>query len=104
MKYKVYTKGRKWLNPIDSCNSGAVQYKVSADKPWKDGHDICSTLSIWDCSKKISLDFSVYDKKDADLVAKKIQVLQDALQDIKEALGLAYHDSLNSEYRGDEDG
>jgi len=103
MKFKIYTKGRKWLNPVDSHNSGAIQYKVSADKPWKEGQlDIFAGLSIWDCSKKISLDFSVCEVKDAIKVAKKIQILQDALQDIKVNLGKAYEDSINAEVEVEE--
>jgi len=98
MKFKVYTKARKWLNPMDSHNSGAIQYKVSADKPWKEGMlDISAKISIWDCSKKIALDFSVCEEKDAVKVAKKIQILQDTLQDIKVSLGKAYEDSINAE-------
>ena len=103
MKNKVYTKGRKWLNPIDSCNSGAIQYKVTADAPYKEGVlDICAELNIWDCSKKISLDFSIWEDSDAKKVAQKIQILQDALQDIKVGLGKAYEDSMNSEIGDDE--
>ena len=98
MKFKVYVKNRKWLNPVDSHNSGAIQYKVSADKPWKEGsYDIFAELSIWDCTKKINLDFSVGDDNDAKKVVNKIQTLQDALQDMKAALGRAYEDSINAE-------
>jgi len=95
MASKVHTKGRKWLNPVNSYNSGAIQYIVSSDEPWDRGEsDISAELSIWDCSRKITLDFSVYTHKDAVNSAKKIQVLQDALQDIKEALSSAYGDYI----------
>ena len=98
MKYKVYKKGRAWLNHVDSYNSGAIQYKVSADRPWKEGYiDICAELSIWDCSRKITLDFNASDEKEAKKVADKIQILQNALQDIKEGLSEAYIDSMNAE-------
>jgi len=103
MKFKIYTKARKWLNPIGCYNSGAIQYKVSADKPWKDGEvDICAELSIWDCSRKIVLDFNVCNEKSAINVAKKIQILQDALQDIKVNLGKAYNDSINADVEVEE--
>ena len=104
MKFKIYTKNRKWLNPVDSSSSGAIQYKVSADAPWKEGViDICASLDIWDCSKKISLDFGIFEEKDAAKVAKKIKMLQDALEDIKVALGKAYEDSINADITVEED-
>jgi len=103
MKFKIYTKARKWLNPILAYNSGAIQYKVSADKPWKEGEvDIFAELSIWDCSRKIVLDFNVSDEESAKNVAKKIKIIQDALQDMKESLGRAYNDSINAEVREEE--
>lgn len=96
-KTKTYTSKRQWLNPIDSCNSGAIQYKVTSYTPCEDvTFDICSTLSIWDCSRKITLDFGIWEEKDAKKVAQKIQILQDALQDMKESIGKAYQDSVEN--------
>lgn len=96
-KTKTYTSKRQWLNPIDSCNSGAIQYKVTSYTPCeKEDFVICATLSIWDCSKKITLDFGIWEEKDAKKVAKKIEMLQDALQDMRESIGKAYQDSVEN--------
>lgn len=97
MKEKTYVKKRKWLNPIGHWNTGAISYAVVGDK-----YSVDVDLSIWDCSRKISLDLSVSDEKDAKNVNEKINILIESLLDIKANLGIAYNDFLENKEEDDE--
>lgn len=93
---KMYLSKRKWLNPVGHYNTGAVAYSVQQD------YGISAQLELWDCGRKVTLDLSVHDEKSAKQVADKIGILQTALQEIREALGKAYLDRLES-LEGDDD-
>lgn len=93
----MYVEKRQWLNPVGHWNSGAVSCSVS-----RDSYSVNVDLSIWDCNKKISLDLSFSDKKEALQVAKKIEVLQETLASIKKGMGAAYDDLRgDKDYEGD---
>lgn len=97
-KEKHYLRKRAWLNPTKSEDTGAVSCYVSSYEgdPYVDGD-----LSIWDCGRKVSLNFSIYSEKDAKDRAKKINTLISTLQEMKSALGKAYDDS--SHHFGEDD-
>jgi hypothetical protein len=81
-KRKTLAK-RMWLNPIESSDTGAM----SVSGEW-DEWDIAVYASIWDCSKKIELNFSVgsYRTKNQSLnkIDKMIAGLQAARDYIEE--------------------
>jgi len=86
-KQKIHVNKREWLNPINISNSGAISYAVSS---WSDDQYIDGEMSIWDCNRKVNLDFSFGTKQGAKNVASKINKMIDALEEIKAALGEAY--------------
>ena len=94
-KQKLYVNKRKWLNPIDISNSGAISYVVSS---WTyDGEEekyIDGEFSIWDCGRKITLDMSFSSLIGSKNVANKIDKLIESLEDIKCALGKAYNEKI----------
>ena len=90
-KQKTYINKREWLNPKDVYNSGAISYAVTS-YIGGDDDSVDGELTIWDCSRKVTLDFSFYTLKGSKVVSKKIDKLINSLQDIKEALGDAYND------------
>ena len=98
MKDKVYLNKRKWLNPVGHWNTGALAYKVTRDQ-----YSVDSELSIWDCSKKITLDLCVTDSESAKQVAKKIDTLLLSLTEIRQGIGKAYDDLLNDPEYNQED-
>lgn len=90
---------RVWLNPLSSDDDGAMQWKVS-------GHGdrwISAEISIWDCGRKISLDFDFSTNPNpsyeasAEQRAKKIDLLISELQKFRTELGEAYKLSINSD-------
>lgn len=93
--YKKYVNKRLWLNPISSSNSGAVTYSVSADLGDETWQGIDAEFVIWDCYRKVGLDFSMYDAKTATEVATKINALIVALEEFKVHLGKAWEDQYN---------
>ena len=84
-KAKVLLSKRAYLNPKDHSDNGLIQSKVSVDD-----YNIDGSVSIWDCSRKITLDFDVHNHKDAAIRAKKLDIIIDHLQEVKKAMGEAY--------------
>lgn len=83
---KEYTTSKRlWLNPKNSEDTGAVHWNVCADSYYLSGD-----FSIWDCSRKITLNFGIYNEKDAIDRAKKINMLIESLEAFRDALGKAY--------------
>jgi len=91
---KMYLSKRLWLNPKASSDSGALQYEVSIEKGYIDDkyRYLSANLDIWDCNRRISLDFGFDSDKSAKERDKKISLMITALQEIKQALGKAYND------------
>ena len=89
-KEKFFVDKRFWLNPKKHSDSGAIHYYVSGYQgdPYVD-----ASLTVWDCSRKTTLDFSFHDEQSAKQRAKKIDMLINALQEMKEAMGKAYNNS-----------
>jgi len=92
MSEKIYLSDRKWLNPKNSYDSGAIQYSVSSDFGYVE-----ATLDIWDCSKKIGLTFSFENEDSAKLRLEKINILLSSLEDMKKAMGEAYPDIFDKD-------
>lgn len=93
---KTFLRKRKWLNPKKSTNTGALDYSVYSDTEDYGGYGCVEAhLSIWDCNRKITIDFSMYYKEDGEKIARKINILIDSLTEIKEALGVAWEEKLN---------
>jgi hypothetical protein len=91
-------QSRKWLNPVGFDDTGAISWQVALDGEFVDG-----SLSIRDCSRQISLSFSMYSKdknKEAEERAKKLDILISELQAFRQALGEAYEESLKHEGEG----
>lgn len=88
---KYYLNKRKWLNPIRHEDSGAVHYSVyNGDYGWVD-----ADLTIWDCSRKITLNLGFSNPTEAKQRAIKINSLIKALEEMKKAMGEAYEDVCN---------
>jgi len=87
MKEKKFLSIRKWLNPKDSADSGMVTAHVTASYGIVD-----SSLTIWDCARKITLDFGFYDEKAAVQRAQKLDLLIDTLQQMKAQMGVAFEE------------
>lgn len=90
-KKRVKLYKRKWLNPKDSSDSGMVSYKVHHDEgsSW-----ISAELGLWDCNRKITLDFDCGNYEQAKNRAIKLDILIESLQEMKVQLGkcLSYDD------------
>ena len=69
---------RKWLNPKRSNNSGAVQWGAELDYGY-----LNMDMGIWDCSRKIVLDFGFGTENGRQVVLTKIAIMQEALNDLK---------------------
>jgi len=74
---------RKWLNPKSSPDTGAVSYTLTVEKGdnWFVGN---SDLSIWDCSRKIVLDISFYNKREWKQRIKKLNTLIESMEELRE--------------------
>lgn len=83
---------RKWLNPKSSGDSGMVTWYVEGDLD--SAYFIDATFSIWDCSRKINLNFSFSSAKAAKERADKIDFLITELQDMKDHLAIAYRENV----------
>jgi hypothetical protein len=85
---KYFGRSRKWLNPERSSDTGMVSWEVSV---WNGDRYIDGTFHVWDCSRKISLDFNCsVDKPDkCKQRADKFDILIKELQDMREAMGKA---------------
>ena len=85
MKEKKFLAKRKWLNPINSSDTGMIATEVLAD-------DFCvgGVVDIWDCSRKITLDFNVYSKGDLSQRKKKLRIMIEMLEDVYDTMDKAY--------------
>jgi len=86
MAEKKILNKRKWLNPLSSCDSGAVEYYVEVC----DYGYVEAGITVWDCSRKTTLDFGFGSEKYAKQRAQKIQILIDSLEEMKRGLAKAY--------------
>lgn len=95
---KNFGHARKWLNPANDEDTGAISWSVVAD-----GHnDIDAGISIWDCNKKITLNFDAWnDKRHIDR-AKKINTIIEELIKFKDAMAKAYEYNQTQEQDLDE--
>jgi len=84
MTEKTFLSKRKWLNPKNHSDTGMYAVSVSADE-----YGVNGSFTLWDCSRKITLDFFC-EEKDAKIRADKIDMLINGLQEMKEAMGKAY--------------
>ena len=85
---KVKKVGRKWLNPSDHEDTGLVAWYVKCRD--KDSEWVDANLSIWDCYKKISLDFDCHATKDLEVRLKKLDLLEEAIAGVRAGLLKAY--------------
>jgi hypothetical protein len=94
MKYFTYVCKRKWLNPAISSDSGAISYIVEDDY----NAEVYASLSLWDCGRKVTLDFSfnATDPKQSQERAKKINLLIESLIEMRDAMGEAFNDKANN--------
>jgi len=76
-----------WLNPLSSNDTGAVQASGSYDEYWID-----LSVDIWDCSRKISLDFSILGPKSYKERLKKLDNLIQILEECKVYIEEIYPD------------
>ena len=77
---KIKYHSRKFLNKTTGL--AAIETNVESYS-WSSG-GLDSTVSISDCSRHISLDFSIYSKKDLDEKIKKLDLLITELTKLQE--------------------
>lgn len=97
-----YTKvNRVWLNPIKSNDDGMCSWEVEGRAGYVDAY-----FKIWDCSRKVELDFSFSSDPrplwgaSAKERATKLNILINELQKMKKALGEAHKYASEHEYEG----
>lgn len=80
---KRMTYKREWLNPPTSSDSGAISYCYGHDYNYYQ-----SDMTIWDCSRKITLDFgfTLGKRKEQSARIKKINILIKALIEMRDAM------------------
>jgi hypothetical protein len=78
---------RVWLNPLSSDDTGAIQAKGKYDEYWID-----LSVDVWDCSRKITLDFSVLGPKSYKERIKKLDNLITLLEECKNFIEEVYPD------------
>lgn len=83
---KRYQKDRRaWLNSVSDADTGAVQSSVEYED-WGHGSNnwyIAADMSIWDCSKKITLSFGFGNERDLKKRIKKIRTLTRFLEQLE---------------------
>ena len=85
MDDEVVVRGREWLNPIHSDDTGAISWHVTAT-----GYGIDAELIMRDCSRQIALDFQFTPGKTREEeVFEKVDILLEQLQEFKSNLLLA---------------
>ena len=93
---------RRWLNPKDHSDSGLVHMTVDVDGtpayPYVD-----AGMDIWDCSRKITLDFSFSNEKEAKQRVEKIDILIQELENLKAVLGVAFDATYEAMYAKEEE-
>ncbi len=98
MSEKIYLSKRKWLNPKGSCDSGAIHYSVQSEYNYVD-----SSLYIWDCSRKVGLAFGFSNERSAKIRLRKVNMIIEALEEMKEAMGKAYPDLFDKKNTDEEE-
>lgn len=81
MREKTFFNRREWLNSKSHYDTGAIHSKITADNYSVDG-----SVSIWDCGRKINLNFDVYKDKDFKVRIQKIDTLIEHLNLFREGL------------------
>lgn len=81
MKDKTFLNKREWLNSKTDCDTGAVHTTVSADE-----YSLNADMTLWDCSKKITLNFSIWDKSGIKQRKAKIAKLINHLKQLETAI------------------
>jgi hypothetical protein len=79
----VITYRRAWLNPLKSRDSGAIAYSYGPSYEYFE-----SEFTMWDCSRKITLDFgfTLGKRKPQQERIKKLNIIIDALTEIRDAI------------------
>lgn len=89
MSKNVQKAARRFLNPAKSYDTGILEWKV---EQYDNGVD--ALFAVWDCSKKIVLDFGFHDELTANQRAKKLQILIDELVSFRETIADALSNSI----------
>jgi len=82
---KTFTRNRQWLNPVEHEDTGAISWHVEGGV-----YEAEAEITIRDCDRQIKLDFGARDKKELNQRIKKLNMLIDALEDVKQNLGEAF--------------
>jgi len=86
---------RRWLNPKDHSDSGMLHVMVDVDDDPEYPY-VGVDFTIWDCSRKVTLDFSFCTMKEAKQRAEKIDLLIQELTNLKAVMGVAYNHSFQA--------
>lgn len=79
------SNSRQFLNPLKDDDTGLLQSHVIVHR-WS----IDAEFSIWDCNRKISLNFDCYSHEDILKRAEKVDKLIEHLQQFRKGLGKAF--------------
>lgn len=93
MSKKIDKGARQWLNPERHDDTGMFAWFVEYERDENDSYPsdwVEAALDIWDCSRKVSLNFGFSNEKQAKQRAEKIDMLITALQDMKKVMAEAY--------------
>lgn len=90
MANKYYKTSRKFINQPDEPDLGAVHWEVRAEKESCGYNSFGASLHVWDCNKKVRLEFGAYNLAEAKRRAAKIDRLINQLQEFKKSLGEAF--------------
>ena len=82
---KIKHHSRKFLNK--STGVGAIECDISSTD-WCGGLD--GTITISDCSRRVNLDFSVYDVKDLDAKIAKLHLLLEEISNFRDVYTANY--------------
>lgn len=92
MKMLFKKNGRDWLNPVDSYHTGLIQHSVESSV-YKDdellANCVDANFDIWDCSRKVSLDFSYSSNESYQQSLDKVNLLINHLREFKDSLMMA---------------
>ena len=69
---------RKWLNPKRSSNSGMITWGAELDYQY-----LTMDMGIWDCSRKVVLDFGFGTETGRAVVLKKLSIMEEAIKDLQ---------------------
>jgi hypothetical protein len=82
---KIKHHSRKFLNKTTGV--GAIECDIGSTD-WCGGLD--GTITISDCSRRVNLDFSVYDVKDLDTKIAKLHLLLDEISNFRDVYTANY--------------